>query len=285
MKTKKNNILIGLLIYAIISLIIGSFFDLQISKALYLRGNIIPNTFKFLGEFPMIIILATACFALIRNLKEKKYLPLKILMLIVAVGFSFGSSLTTLKYFGYKNILVSLFIFVFYLSVAFVLSSDIKIESRKKLINYCLFAISSIVIIFLAFTILKEIFGRTRFFAMHINMDYSRFTNWWVITGNGGNDIYKSFPSGHSGAAAASLVLIFIPELFKENRFISKRKNLFILFPIIWTILVQWSRILDGAHYLSDVSFSLILSICVIFIMKKVFLDKYLDNELKVNKR
>lgn len=281
MKTKKNNFLIGLLIYAFISMIIGSFFDLEINKLLYLRGNIIPNTFKLLGEFPMILILATACLIYIRSYKKNENIPIRILMFVIAIGFSFGSSLTTLAYFGYKNIIVSIFIFVFYISVAFVLSSDIKDESIEKIRNYCLFAITSIIIIFLAFTLLKEVFGRTRFYTMHINMDYSRFTNWWVITGNGGDDIYKSFPSGHSGAAASSLVLIFIPEIFKNNKLIKKNKIFFILFPILWTIFVQWSRILDGAHYLTDVSFSLILSISVIVLIKKIFLDRELKSHYK----
>lgn len=280
MKKNKNIILPTLLVYAIVSMIIGSFYDLDINKLVYMRGSLFPNFFKFTGEMPMIILISTAAFTYIKYGYKTKNKILLAIMAIIGLGFPIGSSFTTVGYFGTTNIIASFLVAIFYFMTILFIVANIKVKEKykDKVMDYCIFVIVSIIAIFLTFTLMKPVWGRLRFFPMHQNNDYSGFTNWWVITNNSGPDIYKSFPSGHTGSAATTLVMIFIPVVFANIHSIQKYKKYFYIFPVVWTILVQVSRLLDGAHYLTDVSASIIISVVILSITKKLFLDKHLKN-------
>lgn len=278
MRNFKKNILTYMFVLGLIGLIIGSFYDLQINKLLFSRGSLYPNFFKFVGEIPMIIIISVASLIFITQGNKDYNKILIILISFLFIAFPIGSSITTLKYFGITNIFLSLIIALLYYAVVYFIVKNIKIENQKKVLDYSLFVIISIVTIFITFNVMKSIWGRMRFYAMLDINNFSNFTNWWVITSNEvTDDIFKSFPSGHTSAGATTLVLIFIPEIFRE-KISTNLAKFFRIFPIAWTILVMYSRIFDGAHFLSDVSMALVLTCVIIFLFKRIYLSKYFEN-------
>ena len=275
MKIKKDKIFNYLLIYGIACLLIASLYDLDINKALYNRNGIYPNFFRLTAEMPMIIIFSTACLTYIRFGFYRTNKILLALLAIASVGFPLVSSFTSLSYFEIHNVFFSLLIFLFYMACSYLISRSIDSKNRNRVLIYSLFVIISIISILLSFSILKGIWGRTRFFPMYQGNDYTMFTHWWQIPGNSGSDIFRSFPSGHTGAAASTFVLILLPSVFYKNKFIKKYENFFLFGPIVWTLLVQFARIFDGAHYLSDTAASIIIS-CLVISLTKNMLKKFI---------
>jgi membrane-associated phospholipid phosphatase len=92
------------------------------------------------------------------------------------------------------------------------------------------------------------------------------------------DDAYKSFPSGHTSAAALSFVVVLLPDIFEK---LKKQKIWFYIVPAIFTVLVAVSRIVNRAHFLSDVLFGGtigILSVCaakgLVSLLKKANVKK-----------
>lgn len=275
MKIKKDNIFNYLMIYGIVCLLIASLYDLDINKILYNRGGIYPNFFRLTAEMPMMIIFSTACLTYVRYGFHRTNKIILSLLALAGIGFPLVSSFTSLSYFEIHNLFLSLAIFLFYITCSFLIARSINETSRNRVLVYSLFTIISIILILVSFTILKEIWGRTRFFPMYQGNDYTMFTHWWQIPGNSGDDIFKSFPSGHTGAAATNFILFLLPSVFYKNEFIKKNEKFFYLGPIVWTLLVQYARIVDGAHYLSDTAASIIISVLLIKLTKNM-LNKFI---------
>ena len=95
--------------------------------------------------------------------------------------------------------------------------------------------------------------------------DFSLFKRWyefqakpeilddWKTLYNATSDWFKSFPSGHSAAAATVIALISIPSMFEKTNNL-KVKAIVISATTIYTLLVMLSRIVVGAHFLTDVA-------------------------------
>lgn len=220
----------------------------------------------------MIIIMTTSSLIYLNYSRFKVNKLAYILMLLFFICFPIVSAYGIPRYFNNKQILLSIFIYIFYVSSSIVLFKLIKIEDKEKLVKFAIFTAISIFTIFIIFDFMKNIWGRHRFFDMYQKGDFSTFTNWWILNGKPSSDLFKSFPSGHTSAAASSLILIYIPKVFDVNR---KYKKFFIIFPIAWSILVGVSRIFDGAHFLTDISMGYIIASSVIYIIYKKLFDKY----------
>ena len=126
---------------------------------------------------------------------------------------------------------------------------------------------------FITYTfILKEIFRRPRFRCVsELSQFYvpgAKYVDWWVPfrsqyleidkawSSTIGHDVisegFKSFPSGHTSEAA---VMIFgLPYLSLVMPKLKGKENLLLLGGFAFTVLMAFSRITMGAHYLSDVS-------------------------------
>lgn len=79
----------------------------------------------------------------------------------------------------------------------------------------------------------------------------------------------KSFPSGHASMGAAMIALAYV--VSKAHR----RKVL--LVTSIYAFLASMGRVVQGGHFLSDVSISFILTIITILLANKYFLRKTED--------
>lgn len=132
--------------------------------------------------------------------------------------------------------------------------------------------------------VFKSPIGRIRYRAMNLYPDnptfgFAAFSPWYEWKGQwieketmlaawGNTDILKSCPSGHTASAATSYALIMLNDaLGIKNR---KIRALNWLLPILWTGVVAVSRIVAGAHFMSDVLFGGSLTFLTMIIAREI---------------
>lgn len=98
----------------------------------------------------------------------------------------------------------------------------------------------------------KGIWQRTRFDDMAAVGDFSAFTRWTRLPGNGGS----SFPSGHTASAGVLLVLVCACRLFESCR---DDEAGFLFVGYGFAGAVAFGRLLIGRHYLSDTMAALVI--------------------------
>lgn len=171
----------------------------------------------------------------------------------------------------------------------------LKAETLKKLVWWVIAAIAACVLANILIMIIKEPVGRMRFRAINsevgqrlINAGLVKgYTPWYISNGQpneaiinrfvdvypGASDAFKSFPSGHTCAAGMSYALIMLPDVvdFKHKK---AGKIACWVTPIAITMLVAISRIVVGAHYMSDVTFGGTFAFISFIIMREIFICK-----------
>ena len=271
-----RKILFAFLITGILGLIIGTFYDLEINQVLFNRGSFFSDFFKGSGEIPMTLLIMAASFSLIRiNFLEKRRLERSLLPIIIIIAFSFVSARTIPGYFKIDNQIISVSITMAYLLVSYSLSLLVKNKDAKDVRKYASFIIFIVLTSLFVMFLMKNIWGRQRFISLIETNNLDNFTRWYKPQSWAANDSFKSFPSGHTSSAATVLVLLFYRSVFKENKY----KILIIAFAILFPILVFFSRMVDGAHYLTDVSMAFVLvSLITLLYSKKFFEMQYVRN-------
>lgn len=185
----------------------------------------------------------------------------------------------------------------------FVLVLLSKVDNKKieKLCYFGFIIICSALITNIVVQSLKPLFARMRYRAMTFLNDatFSGFTPWFNINGEIiltdfqkslglSKDIFKSFPSGHTAAATSILALCSIPFLFEDIK--RYKKILLFVLPFVYVVVVALSRIVMGAHFLSDtlvsfvVGYVCVLAFTIVFVKyfnKRKFQSKSLSTDNK----
>lgn len=287
MKTRNIIIWSSVSFVLLVMAVLGTIFDLQISIALadlqntqYHSSNVFAIIGETFGENILYIFLVVSCgilfFYLYKKPLAKKWLNISILIGVALFSFvvCFYCIHKVLEYlsiytnFGLKGYIssaigiISVLLFSCIVDIfAFYLLSKISLENLERLYKWAIvvFIVALLSNGFVQFS--KRIFDRTRFRAMVYvgDTEFSYFQNWYVINTNKFNsiseyasDFFKSFPSGHTCAAASSFLLVLLP-LFLPQCDNKKWKTIFWVSSISYTILVALSRIIAGAHFFMDV--------------------------------
>ena len=145
----------------------------------------------------------------------------------------------------------------------------------KQLKKMAMLLIGIMFVEMLLINIIKIPWGRPRM-RMIANHPEASFQPWWVI----GTDMkekliaigvaaeeFKSFPSGHAGNAACALLLGFMPLICHHCQ--GKEKVLFCI-GLTFTLLVAISRIIMGAHFLSDVTVGMTITFITILCLSRL---------------
>jgi len=174
---------------------------------------------------------------------------------------------------------------------------NLKPETLKKLIWWVIAVLAAVVVANLLIMIVKDPVGRMRYralnteFGQKLKADGIRdYTPWYIANGQpdkeiidgfvslfpGASDAFKSFPSGHTCAAGMSYALIMLPDVidFKSEKSKKGVKIACWLIPIAITMLVAISRIVVGAHYMSDVTFGGTIAFVCMIIAREIFVCK-----------
>ena len=158
---------------------------------------------------------------------------------------------------GYAGSTIIIVWLLFFAIFTLLVQWWLKNKTTKQLTRYMKIAILASLTVWFALEVnltLKDLWGRYR--PYELTSGNHEFTNWLTINGVNG---HKSFPSGHT--MAATLCIVF--SWFVSN---NKRKSFFIG-GIVYGVVIAISRVIVGAHFFSDVTFSFFLTALIIFIM------------------
>lgn len=291
----------------LILLALGTFFDLQISqklaslpKGFYHSPNIFGRFFETVGEMPIYLITSFAAILLYQNSDKRKKnaltMVLKIVCIAISLALSYYMFYKLFKYlsqhFGFEDKLGSFFDYLayFFLGVIYTLlliflTKKIQNDFLNKTFKLCLIILLTALFSQILSNILKIFAGRYRYCTMNTIDDFSLFTPWYIFNGKRqpseemkilgvASDGLKSFPSGHTAAAAMVIVFTAIPGIFEKYN--NKRSKVIINISCwLYIALVMFSRIVMGKHFLSDVVIGLtetLLSyVCATYLINKFF--------------
>ncbi len=248
-KLKENifNNLTNLVILLYAALLgIAGIYDLQLSVLFFNEHSGWAKVMEDYGELPGIITILTAIF--IYHKKKKHSSNARTIL------YSFILTYSAFMLFSYiGNVLlkplVSSFQPVIIFASVLTLISVFLVKKLKVNFSETAFDFSKVVLLMGIFGYvlfvqpLKMFWGRVRFRDMDVI--YSNFTNWYVPNGITGNE---SFPSGHT-AMGFLLISYFI--FFRDKKVLAKYSVY--TFILLWAIIVAASRVVTGAHFLSDV--------------------------------
>ena len=299
-------IVIGVLM---VGLIVGSFLDLQINQAIYSKNNTFCLIMASFGTYPCYAGLAFIAGGLFVTALKRK--DLHIVWRLMSWGLAvFGMGLSI--YLGSKDLpspngfnnanlkIVSYAIStVVFGATAFL---GFYVCSRKDavklwpalLVMAAIFTIGLLPVSYL----IKLVIHRPRYRFL-VSADETMFCNWWetfkdykdylathqVVNGvNITKEEFKSFPSGHSGSAAVMMMLLpYLSHFFKKLK--GKEAMLFYV-GFAWTLFMMFTRILVGAHYLTDTCMGALIMMGVYFIGHVIAANKgwvfYKEDEVDV---
>lgn len=270
MKKRSNK---TLAIYLIVIWIVAAFLlessDLWISISVYNPNLSWAIFLEKYGEIPGLIVALIGIHIYIVTIKASSNIKTILISgFLLTVGTlitiyilwltSLGLSNNTIFFNSNRNIFFLIAILLNIL-ISFLFRKRYKFSQKTVLfsrISFKMFFYGNVIFVFL----LKILWGRIRF--RDLSQDYSDFTAWYIPNGITGD---QSFPSGHAamGFMLISLfVLVMDKSLYKRIIF----KGLI----LSCAILICISRIIIGAHYVSDVLFgSFIMIVTYLLVMNR----------------
>lgn len=249
---KKEIILFYLL--AAVSLITASFADLKIDILLNNTASITANWFARTGDMPAYLLTVLAA-AFAAKCARKKWLKALLIAACLCAGAYSGEWFAGRMFApdSFQKIFGCVFGVCTALAVLLVLHFiTIDADTKKPLFIIAVVALGVFVLQAGLVEIMKTLWGRARFW--ELDPDYSQFTDWYIINGN--NGLY-SFPSGHTAGAGMCYLVMLLPAVSEKC---TKHKTLLFAAAVVYTSVVALTRLMMGAHFLSDVTFGGVIS-------------------------
>lgn len=280
---KKERIIVFAVGLALLA--IFTFTDLQISTLLFTK-NLYGRIFEVVGELPFVFLTLFGCCLLFR-FRSKKNLGLNILTAALSgIGvlmFTFMGGFMTWNYLsenlGKLPSIVAVLIGAGLLAGAFFLSAKVPEKYARRAVTYGIIALVYFVLVIVIMNMLKSAWGRMRLREM--TDPITQFTPWYIITDRGGFDnIYASFPSGHSMNSAAIILALLLPSFIPK---LADRGKIIKIISYTWLLLVGSSRVVMGAHFSSDVIVGIMLSLALFEITRAVVSKLRKENLLGAN--
>ena len=249
----------------LLMLLIFTFTDLQISNALFTK-NLYGRIFEVIGELPFVFLSLFGSVLLFRfRSRKNRVLNLLTVLLsgVMMVLFLFMGGFMTLNYLrdnvGEVPEFVAFLIAAVLLAGAIFLARKVPEEYAYPAVTYGIIAMVYFILVIIIMNSLKTVWGRMRLREM--TDPVVEFTRWYVIVNRGGfENIYASFPSGHSMNSAAIILLTLLPSFVPM---LEGKEKLLKGIAYTWTIIVGSSRIVMGAHFASDVTVGILLSFAI----------------------
>ncbi len=254
---------ISVAIIGILLLSIFTFTDLQISQTLFTK-NIYGRIFEVVGELPF-AFLAVFSLALLFRFRSRKNMLVNLLTgflsIVFAALFALMGGFMSWNYLhenveGAPQFLAIIFT-VIILMGAFLLTRFVPQEKGRQAVTAAIIGVIYFIAVIVVMNVLKGAWGRMRIREMTDPL--TEFTRWYVINQRGGfNNIYASFPSGHSMNAAGTILLGLFPYFIKG---LEGKEKLMKTVAYSWMVLCGASRVVMGAHFASDVTAGILLSL------------------------
>lgn len=254
----------------VILFIVFSFYDLQISMSI---ANYNSQFGHFMETFGMIVAPILCMLAgIIGSVYCKKYAGIinrnaKIFFWRTCFFLGLICANIILLISDYS---VNYIVIIFTLNpIMYFIASKCPLAKLRYLFKLAILTVFYVVSFLLIVQVLKLIWGRVRFYDLE---DLAQFSPWYVIQGING---HKSFPSGHTANAMSIYILTSLNSIFKNKYF----RIFNLTFIYVWILLMAYSRVLVGAHYCSDVLFSVVFGVfwfyfCKYFVAKHISLSR-----------
>lgn len=254
-------------------LVIFAFTDLQISNAIYNSNSSFGMIFEAIGEFPAAVIatFCTVSLMLTRN-KEKsvKYNLRTGGYIILLLLFALMAAMLPVKYFNGPTVLIPI-IATLYIVISYIIAKKYSSTNREELRNAAIVGVLTFVFVVITFNLVKMGWGRERYRHMIATGSFEGFSLWFIPQKLTTDNEFMSFPSGHSANAAIMIWITLIPTFITSLR---EKKNWFIGFSLLWILVVPISRIMVGAHFASDVTMGVTITLIIFAILESRYIKK-----------
>lgn len=273
--TKQISLII--LLVTVLLLAVAAFFDYPISTFLFNPDNRLGQILASYGETPIFLAISGAGMLLIMSDEQKKALTWILASLLIAVAF------LLLIYYPIRfnetlHVYVAVFVSLLIISSCnYLIYWFLKDCEKSQLKKYAYLLLALAVLSFVVVDIMKLIWARPRMRMIAVTPQAS-FQNFWIV-GSGMREKllllgvpmeeFKSFPSAHTADAAILVAITALPLL---NQKLKNKQVLLWTIALAWTALVAISRIIVGAHFLSDVCVGTLVTLIIYFGLVKIFL-------------
>ena len=270
MKNMRIPLIIALFV-AVLGIVFGSIFDLQISTAIASANNGFGLTVSIIGPtigFGAVALMGGGFIALIK--KGDYHIALKILFgVLAACCFGVAVFYPAGEWFGVNGFynpeldkwlgyVLAFFPAAGALVGGYFLFRDY--QNKNIWIVFCIIIGLLLIALLGIIPTLKDTIHRPRY-RLLATTDAVGFHNWWepckeykelIASIPTGKDNFKSYPSGHTAEASILFVgVTFLPLI--NNKFKKYQMPLF-YGSCAFVALIAFARILAAAHFLSDVS-------------------------------
>lgn len=271
---------VSFLVLCFALLLLATFRDLQINRFLNNPDSNFGEMLADVGETPVYCVIPFASMVLFAALekKNKAYIFKKIgLAFFNFVGWAvFFVAHLGPNLFGDVKKRNSTFFYALFALISVVcciLSLYFALRVPKKTMQtlkpFAIFLLLAVLCTAITTELTKNVVGRIRYRDLAKNGGEDAYTKWFIINGFGTGN--KSFPSGHTSAAASLMSLMALPDVMRNLK--KYEIDLFAL-GAIYTLLVGLSRMIVGAHYLSDIIVGALIGFCSLVLFRRLYLDK-----------
>lgn len=236
-------------------------FDLEINHALSDGDSFFADLFAIIGEFPAYFAVPVGGVIVFYNARipARKYQRVIVRVvgcLAVFGGWFFflyaGTKLTEVPHLLGFSVIGAAGLGALTLWVGML----VKKETMRKLFKYGVFLIVFTLVTLAVIQISKNIFCRMRYRDMLKEGNFDGFTPWYKVNINRADPNpdyhYTSFPSGHTSSAAHVFVICVLCDICPamNKKYVRAAVNVCC---VAFTLVVAIARIVDDAHFLSDV--------------------------------
>lgn len=284
----RKTFIINIGISLLILLLIGSCFDEQISTILYHPQNSIGVLMASYGQLPAMLCCASGGILMITIADMKKkaramgcWIGGVLLNLFAVIGITMDPML----YIEGMSVWLSLVIALLLVAVTDILILKLSKQAERKQIKYfIIIVVGTMFLEMILINLIKIPWGRPRMRMIAVQPE-AAFQPWWVIGSEmkdtlmvmgGAAEEFKSFPSGHSGNAACALLLSILPLICSR---LKGKETILMASGILFTLIVAGSRIVMGAHFLSDIT----VGMGITFLVEAVLIhqiDKHMQKQI-----
>lgn len=280
-------LLLGLLL---VFMVVGSFLDLNISKLIYPgHENSVGQFFAAFGELPAFTALSCAgCLLLVfRSRINSAWSALIAVigggLILMALVLSVHESVDSVPALPtWVALLVNVFVMA---ACGAAIVYYARGASVKTVVRFVLTVVVVAIGTMVLIHIVKVPWGRARMRLIVQTGNESYFTPWWqagttlkkrLVAEGISSDEFRSFPSGHTACASCAMLLALLPTLSRAKR---KKTGTLFAAGCVWTLIVAFTRIWMGAHFLTDVTMAWLITLGVstvsvyLFYFNKRFFD------------
>lgn len=267
--------LYGALGAAALLIVLGSFVDYPLSSALYDATNPFALFFAAYGAIPAPLGCVAAGVLLVCGHSRDKKLPGMLQsiggVLLAAAGTLLVCFLPAV-YLPVSPVLLAGVGVVLCLVTILLTRRLAKGADPAVILRVALAILLVILCELVVVNLIKVCWGRPRM-RLVVSHPEAYFFPWWrrgtalkepLLAAGVAADEFKSFPSAHTANAATMLLLGLVPCLKPS---LQKYRKALVAFGFGWTAVVALSRILLGAHYLTDTAVGFLIGFLSVYLI------------------